>query len=337
MANKNDNLVVAYYPNLGMAEYAAEQLKKWDDDSRQIKLGAMGIVTLDASTGKLDIDEIGQRSTKKGALWGTAIGATLGVLTAGLALIPGMAIGAAAGGATGSLNHKSLGMSDEDEQEMIEQLRRGGVALGVMCDDHEVEATVAEMARHGGQAKMYHMPAVTAAALAEAAEAQKQAAAAIDEAAETVEAEAVEEASRSVGIELPELSAEGASAVGKLAAVTGLGAAEAGKLFEGGVDKASSLLQQGATPQGRAALAAATGLDGATILGAVKKLDLMRVKGIGPKSAALLLGSGVDTVMELAQRNAGNLVAKLHEVNEATGQMIDLPMEKEVAGWVAQA
>lgn len=63
----------------------------------------------------------------------------------------------------------------------------------------------------------------------------------------------------------------------------------------------------------------------------------MRVKGIGPKSAALLLDAGVDTVVELAHRNAVNLTAKLTDVNEAGGMMVDMPSEKEVAGWIAQA
>lgn len=334
MANKNDNLIVAYYRDLDAAEYAAKQLKKWDRDDWDVKLGAIGIVTLNQKSGKIEVDEIGQRSAKKGSLWGTAIGATLGVLTLGVALAPGMVVGAAAGGALGALNHKSLGMSDEDREEMVEQLRRGGVALGVMCDEHEVEATKAEMARHGGEAKMYQMPAATAAMLAEAAEAQKQATAAVDEA---VEGEEMEAASRAAAMEVSGLAPEGAKAVGALAAATGLSSDDATKLYESGVDKASSLLEQGATPQGRAALAAATGLDTTTILAGVKKLDLMRVKGVGPKSAALLLGSGVDTVVELGQRNAGNLAAKMGEVNTSGGQMADPPSEKEVAGWVAKA
>ena len=231
MANKNNNMVVAYYPGAEMAEYAAEQLKKWDDENREIKLGAMGVVTLNRTNGKLEVDEIGQRNTRKGGLWGTAAGAALGILSGGLALLPVAIVGASSGAAAGALSHKSLGMSDEEHEEMVEQLRRGGVALGVMCDDDEVEATLAEMIRHGGQAKIYRMPDLTAAALTEAAEAQKQAVAAIDEAAETVEVEIAEEASRAVGIELPDLAPEGASAVGKLAAVTGLGAAEAGDDF----------------------------------------------------------------------------------------------------------
>lgn len=337
MANKNNNLVIAYFLGTDMAESAADELKKWDDENKQIKLGAMGVITLNRSNGKLEVNEVGQRNTRKGGMWGTAIGAALGIASGGLALLPVVAVGAVGGAAVGAMGHKNLGMSDEEHEKLVEQLRRGGVALGVMCDDHEVDATMAEMIRHGGEAQLYQMPDMTAEALSAAAAAQKAAVVAVDEAAETVEAEAAEEASRLVAVEMPDLAPEATGAAGKLAAVAGLGAAEAGKLFEGGIDKASTLLQQGATPQGRAALAATTGLDSATILGAVKKLDLMRVKGIGPKSAALLLGSGVDTVMELAQRNAGNLVAKLHEVNQATGQMIDLPTEKEVAGWVAQA
>ena len=39
MANANDQLVVAYFPNRGAAEATAEDLKDWDKANDSIKLG----------------------------------------------------------------------------------------------------------------------------------------------------------------------------------------------------------------------------------------------------------------------------------------------------------
>ena len=73
------------------------------------------------------------------------------------------------------------------------------------------------------------------------------------------------------------------------------------------------------------------------ILKSAKKLDLMRVKGVGVKYATLLLAAGVDTVPELATRNAANLAAKCAEVNKAEQIVVDAPTEAVVADWVSQA
>ena len=51
----------------------------------------------------------------------------------------------------------------------------------------------------------------------------------------------------------------------------------------------------------------------------------------------LLECAGVDTVPELAQRNAANLFAKLTEVNEEKNLVRKLPTESQVEGWVTEA
>ncbi len=47
--------------------------------------------------------------------------------------------------------------------------------------------------------------------------------------------------------------------------------------------------------------------------------------------------SGVDTVPELARRNAANLYAKMAEVNSEKELVRQLPSKSQVASWVAQA
>jgi uncharacterized membrane protein len=351
MANKNDKMVVAYYANEDVAEYAAGELKKWDKANAEVKLGAIAIVTLAPKTGKLEAKAVGQRRTKSGALWGTAVGVAAGILTGGLALIPAMLLGSGAGSAVGAMSHEKVGMSDEDREQMTAKLRAGGAALVVMADDFEVAATKAEMVRNGATVETYDMPAETAQAITEAAAAQAEAAAAVDEAvadalpelapeataAQAEAAAAVDEAVAAVATEMPELAPEGAAAVTKIVAATNLPSEDAAKLHAAGVEKASELLGLAATPQGRKELADATGLSNATILAGVKKMDLMRIRDVGVKHGALLLAAGVDTVPELAQRNPKNLHAALAKVNAEKQLVVDLPTEAEVAGWVEAA
>ena len=336
MANKNDRTVVAYYHNEDAAEYAAEELKMWDNANADVKLGAVAIVTLDPKTGELKTDEVGQRKGKRGALWGTALGAVAGLMTGGLALVPAVLVGAGGGGAVGSMLHKKVGMSDEDREKMAANLRGGGAVLVAMADDFEVAATEAEMVRTGGSVTSYVLPEETKVAVAEAVEAQEEAAAAVDEAVEAVpeETAATEVA---VAAAMPQLVPEEAAAVAKIVAATNLSSEDAAKLHAAGIDKPSELLGPAATPQGRKELADATGLSNATILAGVKKMDLMRIHGVGVKHSDLLLAAGVDTVPELAQRNPKNLHATLSAVNADKQIVVDLPKEAEVAEWVASA
>jgi uncharacterized membrane protein HdeD (DUF308 family)/predicted flap endonuclease-1-like 5' DNA nuclease len=109
------------------------------------------------------------------------------------------------------------------------------------------------------------------------------------------------------------------------------------ELRQQGVTDLKSLLEMGATPAGRAALAKSLNEDPKTILTWVNFADLQRIKGIGVKYSYLLEQAGVDTVVELAARNPDNLYNKLVEVNQA-GDYVDLlPSAAQVLDWCAQA
>ena len=69
----------------------------------------------------------------------------------------------------------------------------------------------------------------------------------------------------------------------------------------------------------------------------VNHADLFRIKGVAGEYAELLEAAGVDTVVELAQRNATNLQAKMFELNEAEPLVRRVPSESEVQGWVEEA
>jgi uncharacterized membrane protein HdeD (DUF308 family)/predicted flap endonuclease-1-like 5' DNA nuclease len=119
--------------------------------------------------------------------------------------------------------------------------------------------------------------------------------------------------------------------------VSGLSPAEIEKLKAAEVTTAGSLLDAGATPAGRAALAAKTGIEPDRLLEYLNTLDLQRIKGVGVAYSWLLKRTGVDTVRELATRNPGNLTRALASTNATMGLVERLPVESEVADWVAQA
>ena len=123
----------------------------------------------------------------------------------------------------------------------------------------------------------------------------------------------------------------------KLALIEGIGPVYAQKLQEAGIQTVQALLDQGATPQGRDKLAELTGLSGKLILEWVNHADLFRIKGVGEEYSDLLEEAGVDTVPELAQRNAENLCAKLQEVNAEKRLVRRVPPLSMVADWIKQA
>lgn len=119
--------------------------------------------------------------------------------------------------------------------------------------------------------------------------------------------------------------------------IEGIGDVIATKYEEAGVKTVEKLLEAGASAKGREELAEKTGLSTKQILEHVNRADLARIKGVGSEYADLLEAAGVDSVPELAQRNAANLHAKMAEVNEAKKLVRSLPSESAVEGWVEQA
>jgi len=120
--------------------------------------------------------------------------------------------------------------------------------------------------------------------------------------------------------------------------VEGIGPAEAEKLAAAGITTTAGLLQAGAKPDGRARIAAASGISSSLILEWVNHVDLMRIKGVGSEYSDLLELAGVDSPAELAHRNATNLATTIQEVVAARPDIVRrVPTESEIAGWIQQA
>jgi predicted flap endonuclease-1-like 5' DNA nuclease len=123
----------------------------------------------------------------------------------------------------------------------------------------------------------------------------------------------------------------------KLIDIQGIGAVYAKKLKKAGVPSPEALLEKGASPKGRQEIAAKSGISLKLIMRWVNHVDLFRIDGVAGEYADLLEAAGVDTVPELAQRNAENLCKKLAEANEAKKKVRTVPVQAQVEKWIEQA
>ncbi len=122
-----------------------------------------------------------------------------------------------------------------------------------------------------------------------------------------------------------------------IADIEGIGPAFEAKLKDAGVASVEKLLEVGGTSKGRDGLAETTGISGKLLLTWVNHADLFRITGVAGQFAELLEASGVDTVPELAQRNAANLAAKMTEVNAAKNLTKGAVTEGQVQKWIDEA
>jgi predicted flap endonuclease-1-like 5' DNA nuclease len=123
----------------------------------------------------------------------------------------------------------------------------------------------------------------------------------------------------------------------KIEDVEGIGPTIGGKLRACGVKDTNGLLAEAKSPKQRKELAKKAGLTEKQVLKFANMVDLYRINGVGSEFAELLEASGVDTVPELARRDAAALAKKMAEVGKAKKLTRRLPNEAEVGKWIVQA
>lgn len=123
----------------------------------------------------------------------------------------------------------------------------------------------------------------------------------------------------------------------KIEEIEGIGEVFAAKLNEAGITSLDGLLEKAASRSGRESLAEAIGVDAGRVLEWVNRADLMRVRGVGSEYSDLLEAAGVDSVPELAQRNAANLHAAIQKTISEKGLVRRPPSAAEVEGWISHA
>ena len=119
--------------------------------------------------------------------------------------------------------------------------------------------------------------------------------------------------------------------------IEGIGKTYAEKFNNRGVKTLEDLLAKGRTPKEREELAAATGLTENQILEWVNRADLRRVKGIDSEYNDLLEAAGVETVSDLAQRNAELLADRLRTVNAVKRKVGSMPGTEYIGEWILEA
>ena len=123
----------------------------------------------------------------------------------------------------------------------------------------------------------------------------------------------------------------------KIEDVEGIGPVIGEKLRAAGVANTDALLANSKTPAQRQALAEASGLSEAQVLKLANMADLYRIGGVSSEFAELLVAAGVDTIAELAQRNAENLSKRMAKLNQEMDLTCHVPLESQVTRWVEQA
>lgn len=135
----------------------------------------------------------------------------------------------------------------------------------------------------------------------------------------------------------------GSVALVSLKTIEGICPDSRGKLFDVSIKTSSALLKRCGAQLGRRSVASETGISEQLILGWVKRVDLMRVRGIGSEYSDLLEASGVETIIDLRGRKPANLAETMAEVNRQAIKtrrrsiVRRAPSEAEVERWVAHA
>ena len=123
----------------------------------------------------------------------------------------------------------------------------------------------------------------------------------------------------------------------KIDEVEGIGPAFREKLTAAGITNTDQLLKEAGAKAGRKALAEKTGISEGQILKWINRADLMRISGVGKQFAELMECTGVDTVKELAQRNAANLAEAMTKINGEKKLTKGSVSESQVQGWIDQS
>ncbi|GAA4102852.1 DUF4332 domain-containing protein [Zhongshania borealis] len=123
----------------------------------------------------------------------------------------------------------------------------------------------------------------------------------------------------------------------KLSEIEGIGEAYSSRLVSEGISSIEALLENCGAKTARKNLAEKSGISEKRILNWVNRADLARINGVSTQYADLLESAGVDTVPELAQRNAENLHKKMAERNEEVHLVRKVPALSQVQSWIDQA
>jgi predicted flap endonuclease-1-like 5' DNA nuclease len=119
--------------------------------------------------------------------------------------------------------------------------------------------------------------------------------------------------------------------------IVGVDARAGSKLRRAGVATVSDMWTHAGDRTGRSELSSATGISTDQLADWAHKADLMRVKSIGPRYAALLEVAGVASLKQLRRRSAESLHEAMIEANRSAKVVEVVPGTPEIADWIDKA
>jgi predicted flap endonuclease-1-like 5' DNA nuclease len=119
--------------------------------------------------------------------------------------------------------------------------------------------------------------------------------------------------------------------------IEGIGAGFGMRLRADGIDTTEKLLDLCASEEGVARVCKCVDLDEDTVRNWGTMADLSRIKGLGGQWAELMWAAGVTSVQNLAAQEIEPLRARMREINEKEHRVAELPGEKRVTKFLAEA
>ena len=122
-----------------------------------------------------------------------------------------------------------------------------------------------------------------------------------------------------------------------LAKIKRIGKISSQKLKWAGIDTVEILLERGSTRRDRQIIAGETGISSKRILEWVNHVDLFRISGVGEDYTLLLEAAGVNTILELSQRDPEELTVSIAFINQEKDLVRRQPSLAVVKRWVKEA
>jgi predicted flap endonuclease-1-like 5' DNA nuclease len=136
----------------------------------------------------------------------------------------------------------------------------------------------------------------------------------------------------------PGLDAYEAERAYKIEDLLGIGPVYGEKLRKMGLTNTDKLLAACTTRHARKTVAADAGIPYKLVLAWAQKVELMKIKGIGPRGSNLLNAVFVQSVKDLAERNPENLHERVAIANTFKPKFLDnTPSQATISKWIEAA
>ena len=153
----HDYVVIAFFDDEFAAHQAADALRDWDKERKDIKLGGCGVMVEKNGRLKTHIGRGGGREARVGAV----IGVIAAVFSGDLGIVDGAVAGGVAGGGVGSFFRQAKHLQKRDFEIIMEALHAGKGLLLATCNSDELNDTVEQVKVLGGDVSAWELPAGT--------------------------------------------------------------------------------------------------------------------------------------------------------------------------------